>query len=388
MDRKRHIHKQEQVQQELYEPESVSSSAHHDSNGHVSANHAEQRALNGDEQKETPFILFGIDFGRFPPWMQAVLCWLGVMVCHGSAGVAQQYIVEEFGFRNTLILGTSIPFSIAVIGFLQGGFKENKAPLRQHAVVGILSLLTIQFSNWALLYLNYVTQVIFKSSKIIPVMIIGTALYKQRYPQLQYAAAVLLSVGLTIFVLADAETSPNFHPLGVLIISLALFADAFIGNYQEFVFKRFGCSFLEASAWPALFSIGTNVFLMVVFQGATAFDSLRQAAATPGLAISLGIYGIANYAGVWFVLAMIKHFGAAQTVFATSMRKAGSIAMSYILFPKLIILRHIIGILLVSLGIYLHSLSKSGTDVPSVGSWLLRIFFKSKSVDKGHVLPV
>jgi adenosine 3'-phospho 5'-phosphosulfate transporter B3 len=61
-------------------------------------------------------------------------------------------------------------------------------------------------------------------------MVIGTALYKQRYPKLQYIAAVLLSFGLTIFVLADAQTSPNFHPLGLLIICLALFADAFIGK--------------------------------------------------------------------------------------------------------------------------------------------------------------
>lgn len=60
-------------------------------------------------------------------------------------------------------------------------------------------------------------------------MIIGTVLYRQKYPSLQYVAAVLLSLGLTVFILADAETSPNFHPLGVLLISSALFADAFIG---------------------------------------------------------------------------------------------------------------------------------------------------------------
>lgn len=150
--------------------------------------------------KDNSFVLFGVDLAVFEPWMQALICWCGVMLCHGSAGVAQQYIVEEYGFRNTLLMGAAIPFCIALVGFCQGGFiGQRKAPLHQHAVVGILSLLTIrkkrnkygesfffswrvdtlmvdnvvanaEFSNWALLYLNYVTQVIFKSSKIIPVV--------------------------------------------------------------------------------------------------------------------------------------------------------------------------------------------------------------------------
>lgn len=42
-----------------------------------------------------------------------------------------------------------------------------------------------------------------------------------------------MSLGLIIFTLADSEVLPNFDPTGYIMISLALVADAIIGNVQE-----------------------------------------------------------------------------------------------------------------------------------------------------------
>lgn len=118
------------------------------------------------------------------------------------------------------------------------------------------------------------------------------------------------------------------------------------------------------------------------------FGFFRYAVDTPGLTIALIIYGITNYVGVWFVLAMIKHFGAAQTVFATSMRKAGSITLSYLLFPKLIIWRHVAGITLVSLGVYLHSLTKTKTGSRAMWYSIRNCFRKYKLRDESSILPL
>ncbi len=57
---------------------------------------------------------------------------------------------------------------------------------------------------------------------------------------------------------------------------------------------------------------------------------------------------------------MIECVGAAQTVFATSLRKACSLVLSYFLFPKPITMQHFVGGALVCLGIYLNGKAKGG----------------------------
>lgn len=56
-------------------------------------------------------------------------------------------------------------------------------------------------SNASLGYLNYPTQVIFKSCKLIPVLIGGIIIQGKRYGMLDFLAAFLMCLGLTLFTL-------------------------------------------------------------------------------------------------------------------------------------------------------------------------------------------
>lgn len=59
---------------------------------------------------------------------------------------------------------------------------------------------------------------------------------RRKYPPSEYLSALLLVVGLILFTLADAQTSPNFSMIGVMMISGALIMDSFLGNLQEAIF--------------------------------------------------------------------------------------------------------------------------------------------------------
>ena len=59
---------------------------------------------------------------------------------------------------------------------------------------------------------------------------------RRKYPPHEYISAILLVMGLILFTLADAQTSPNFSIIGVLMISGALIMDSFLGNLQEAIF--------------------------------------------------------------------------------------------------------------------------------------------------------
>ena len=74
--------------------------------------------------------------------------------------------------------------------------------------------------------------------KVLPVMVMGAFIpgLRRKYPLQEYISAMLLVLGLILFTLADAQTSPNFHIFGVIMISGALIMDAFLGNLQEAIF--------------------------------------------------------------------------------------------------------------------------------------------------------
>lgn len=59
---------------------------------------------------------------------------------------------------------------------------------------------------------------------------------RRKYPLHEYISALLLVLGLILFTLADAQTSPNFSIVGVVMITGALIMDAFLGNLQEAIF--------------------------------------------------------------------------------------------------------------------------------------------------------
>ncbi|XP_058106856.1 UDP-galactose/UDP-glucose transporter 4-like [Magnolia sinica] len=59
---------------------------------------------------------------------------------------------------------------------------------------------------------------------------------RRKYLLHEYISTILLVVGLILFTLADAHTSPNFSLLGVVMVSGALVMDSFLGNFQEAIF--------------------------------------------------------------------------------------------------------------------------------------------------------
>lgn len=59
---------------------------------------------------------------------------------------------------------------------------------------------------------------------------------RRKYPLHEYVAALFLVIGLILFTLADAQTSPNFSFIGVVMVSGALVMDSFLGNLQEAIF--------------------------------------------------------------------------------------------------------------------------------------------------------
>lgn len=101
-------------------------------------------------------------------------------------------------------------------------------------IAGFTLLSLLDF--WVLKY-SFADFVIFVF-QVLPVMIMGAFIpgLRRKYPAHEYISAVLLVVGLILFTLADAHSSPNFSVIGVIMVSGALVMDSFLGNLQEAIF--------------------------------------------------------------------------------------------------------------------------------------------------------
>ncbi|KAK5973388.1 Adenosine 3'-phospho 5'-phosphosulfate transporter 2 [Trichostrongylus colubriformis] len=201
-------------------------------------------------------------------------------------------------------------------------------------------------------------KVIFKCCKLIPVLIGGIIIQGKRYGWLDLLAAVLMSIGLIMFTLADSSVSPNFDTRGYIMISGALLADAVIGNIQEKNMKKYGGSSNEMVLYS--YSIGSvYLFLFTILSGEffSAFQFfLENPWKTYGYSVIFALFG---YLGVNVVLTLIKVCGALVAVTVTTLRKALTITLSFILFSKPFTVDYVWAGLVILLAIYLNLYSKN-----------------------------
>uniref|UniRef100_T1J0A4 Adenosine 3'-phospho 5'-phosphosulfate transporter 2 n=1 Tax=Strigamia maritima TaxID=126957 RepID=T1J0A4_STRMM len=187
---------------------------------------------------------------------------------------------------------------------------------------------------------------------------VGSVLIQgKNYGIFDFFAAVLMSVGIVFFTLADSEVSPNFDVRGVGMICIALAADAIIGNVQEKAMKSHQASNVEVVFYS--YSIG----LLYLFVGSFLFGNLIPAIKfcaeypkeTYGYAF---IFSVTGYFGIQLVLNLIRLSGAFVAVTVTTLRKMVSIVISFLLFNKPFTLQYAWAGSLVVLGIYLNVYSK------------------------------
>ena len=151
------------------------------------------------------------------------------------------------------------------------------------------------------------------------------------------------------------------------MICTALVADAIIGNLQENVMKNHPRA-INAEFIHFSYAIGFMYLLVClcltgnVISGYLAFASEKP---LTSYGITL-VYSISGYLGVQIVLTMVRQFGAFTAVAVTSMRKALSIAISFILFSKPFTLTYLVGGIIVLFGIYLNLVAKDKRNADMV----------------------
>ncbi|KAG7177078.1 Adenosine 3'-phospho 5'-phosphosulfate transporter 2-like [Homarus americanus] len=335
---------------------------------------------NVAQPKKNVVKVFGFPISSLPPTSRFILLSLAVFIFYLIYGYILELIFTLDGMRPHGWFLTLVQFAFYTLFalleiFISGCSINRKIPLKTYVIIAILTVGTMGFSNSSVGYLNYPTQVIFKSCKLIPVMIGSMLILGKRYSFAEVVACLCMSLGLIWFTLADTTVQPNFS-------ITALLCDAVIGNVQEGAIKKHK----EDTTHVVLYSYSIGFFL--IFIGLILTDQLIPAVSFASQ-FPWEVYGravllsAAGFCGVQVVLTLVTFYGALVAVTVTTFRKAITICLSFILFSKPFTIQYVWGGLLVIAGIYLNMFGKKNKSSTPLLVSIQQIYMKVQQ----HMAP-
>ncbi|GFZ00137.1 UDP-galactose transporter 3 [Actinidia rufa] len=209
------------------------------------------------------------------------------------------------------------------------------APWWSYWSAGITNTIGPAMGIEALKYISYPAQVLAKSSKMIPVMLMGTIVYGIRYTLPEYVCTFLVAGGVSIFALSKTSSKtisklahPN-APLGYGLCFLNLAFDGFTNATQDSITARYP----KTSAWDIMLGMnlwGTiyNTAFMFGWPGASGYEAVSFCKQHPKAAGDILLFCLCGAVGQNFIFLTISRFGSLTNTTITTTRKFVSIVVS------------------------------------------------------------
>mmetsp|Transcript_3915 Transcript_3915/g.11708 ORF Transcript_3915/g.11708 Transcript_3915/m.11708 type:complete len:370 (-) Transcript_3915:1470-2579(-) len=209
----------------------------------------------------------------------------------------------------------------AVAILLRRAYSELKpqAPIFKFYLVSFSNLLATTSQYEALKWISFPTQMLFKCTKLIPVMIMSTVLSRRKYYIVDYAMALCVGLGCLVFVrsgdISSRRASMQDSWIGIALMCCNIGADSFMTAFQENLFVGYDLSthnqMLYVNFCSATVAVG---ILMYDGHLIKAFHLLFTHAA---VRVDVVLLAIGAVSGQFFITASIRNYGAVY--FATVM---------------------------------------------------------------------
>jgi len=254
--------------------------------------------------------------------------------------------------------------SYAAFGLVHRFFvpqPKRKAPLSFFFIIGFYAVAGTAASCYSLTLLNFPTWVLFKSSRVIGVMIGGIFILGKRYHLKEYIGVFLLAIGLIIFTLGDIKLLPSIDPLGIVLVLFSLVMNSFEGNMQEKGVAHYKSEENEMVIYG--YSFGALQILPYLLWTGELSEGLTFLRGAPYVGGQIMANCVLGYFGIMFVLGMVRISSALTTVIVTSCRKALTVVFSFLLFAKPFSMLYVAGFSTFFIGVALNVYTKNSQPI-------------------------
>lgn len=262
---------------------------------------------------------------------------------------------EKFTYVMSLIFVTTsfhCLSSFAALKMMKTPVKD-KVPVYYQYSIGGAFLLAMFCSQAALKWVSYPAQVLAKSAKPIPVLVLGVLIGKKNYHLARYAMAVLIVIGLVLFTYRDDKAAKSKVGFGVgeLLLILSLLLDGILTSLEERVMSKVPINpvrFMFDINVAAVFYIG---YAFVLSGEIFTFACFAQR--HPIVILHLLIISFCSAAGQFFIFSCITEFGTLTCSIVTTARKFFTVLSSIVVFGHVLQWRQWLGIAFVFGGLAL-----------------------------------
>lgn len=297
-----------------------------------------------------------------------IACAVGIFVCYFYYGILQEKITrgsygedehkEKFTCMLALVFFQCIVnyiFAKIVLATVMKQGEDSTTSL-YYSSSALTYLLAMVCSNMALQWVSYPTQVVGKSGKPIPVMILGVLLGKKNYPLRKYAFVLMIVAGVAMFMYKDGESGEGSSVLGFgeFLLVLSLVMDGLTGAIQERMRSEYktksGHMMLSMNLWSTIY---LGVAIIVTGEGLMFVNFVQR---HPSLVWQLITFSLASALGQFFIFLTVSDFGPLPCSIITTTRKFFTVLGSVILFGNSLLYRQWFATSIVFIGLFLDSM--------------------------------
>mmetsp|Transcript_5090 Transcript_5090/g.10800 ORF Transcript_5090/g.10800 Transcript_5090/m.10800 type:complete len:391 (+) Transcript_5090:177-1349(+) len=281
-------------------------------------------------------------------------------------------------------------------------FPRNRTELSPYIWLSLAVFGATALATHSLHYVSYPTKVVFKSAKLIPVMVVATFMNpSKKFGSLDYISAAMLCTGAAGYSYGSGkdgqDSSTSF--VGVALLTASIVCDAIVPNFQQKLMappagtvfytglptavngagvpisssaspSRSCCDSLTGSAdvgglgltaaelMVNVNAVGFLCLLIYMILSGSLVAFVTTAISSPMLLVYLTVIGLGLSIAVFAYTRLIKSAGSVVAVAVATLRKVATVVLSYILFPKALLRIHVFSGLLVLSGILLNAYTR------------------------------
>lgn len=291
-----------------------------------------------------------------PSLLKLLTCVGGIYASFLAWAVLQERIsTTPYGpdgrvFRASILINTVQAALASLTGFVyltvkrRGGASKYQAAVfpttkrvQDLALVAICQSVSSYFAYSSLAYVDYLTLLLAKSCKLVPVMLIHTVLYRRTYPMYKYMVVAAITLGVSLFTVlghgGTKKASSETTYLGIAYLITNLLLDGFYNTTQDNMF------YTSKDLTGAHMMCGLNAataVLSALFLASGFTSELRDAAAFisahPAVLKDVFLFGACGALGQIFIFQTLEAYGSLTLVAVTVTRKMISIVLSVVMF--------------------------------------------------------
>jgi adenosine 3'-phospho 5'-phosphosulfate transporter B2 len=252
-------------------------------------------------------------------------------------------VTGEYFTYSYFLVFTNRFWTLIMSGILLLYLKPRRSQstiIYEYSFPSISNMLSSWCQYEALRYVSFPATTLFKAFKLAPVMMMGKILGNKSYPQYDYMVALVIGVGITLFMSSTDDLSFGYDIYGerasatwtgVMLLFFFLFFDSFTSQWQSRMFQRHpDLSMVELMFATSAFSVVLSLVTLVHTK--ELYPALRFVYRHSEIHLHFFMFSACSTLGQLFIFYTIKNFGAVVFTLIMTTRILLSIGLSCLIY--------------------------------------------------------